>query len=242
MNDEEYGKYLKDKRVILVSHATSLVDSKQAEFIDSYDIVARLNDSVPIPEELKGDIGTRCDILYSSMSPYFRVTCKKLVEPFIDLGVKVICRPTPLKFEFIPKVGGCDVTHWQDKLIKSIGNTDICLRSVKEEPFRSRTIEMEGKIPLTGVAAVWDLLDFDVTEVYMIGFNFFTQGTYEQYAANPKNKEEKEKWEWGTKWTGGHRHSLLPQVINIKQLVKKDNRLKTDETLSTILENTKEDV
>lgn len=235
MSDEAYKKFLRGKRVVVVSHADNLVGSRQGKFIDSYDFVIRLNEGIPVPEELKIDVGERCDILYSSLSPNFRVSCGE-VQPFVDSGVKVVVRPVPLRFAKQKGVmGGCDVTKWRNTFVSRILDTDLKMRVVKDQPFLHHANEMKGNIPLTGVATVWDLVCFPVSEIMLMGFNFFMQKTYDQYPAHPKTPEEEEKWHWGTKWEDGHRHSILPQIKYLFKMMKKDPRIKVDNILARIL-------
>ena len=237
MSDTEYGEYLDGKRVIMVAHADSLVGSNSGEFIDSYDSVVRINDSVPIPEDLKPDIGTRCDILYSSIAPQFRLTKDKLYQPFLDLETTVICRPTPLrtgKIEEI-KLYSHDVRYWYERLETALEGVDLAVRMVGQEPYRSHTAKMNGRLPLTGFAGLWDLLEFNISEVYMIGFNFFVGKTYPQYHANPKSENQKEAWKEGTGLFRGRYHVVAPQIQYLKLLMEKDDRIKVDDTLSEIL-------
>ena len=45
--------FLKDKTVVIVGPAPSIIGSNQGKLIDSFDIVIRLNKALPIPEHLK---------------------------------------------------------------------------------------------------------------------------------------------------------------------------------------------
>jgi hypothetical protein len=238
MGDEEYGEYLEGKRVVLVAHGSYLVGSENGSLIDSYDVVARLNDSIPIPEELKPDIGTRCDILYSSMSPYFRLTSEKDTKSVSDLGIKVICRPIPLQMDWMPRfrIGKFDLTLWKDKLVEILQDVDVCVRVSGKEPWHKRTKEVRnGRLPLTGMTALWDLLEFGVAEVFMIGFNFFQEGTYSQYPQFPKTEEELEKWNESTGLYRGRHHILYPQMVHLETLSRRDKRIKFDEHLARII-------
>ena len=237
MSNEEYGEYLDGKRVIMVAHADSLVGSNKGSFIDTFDTIVRINEAVPIPEELKPDVGTKCDILYSSLAPQFRITKDKLYQPFLDLGTVAICRPTPIKTNRIDEVGlfSHDVSYWYDRLETALEGVDLAVRVVGQEPYRTHTAKMNGKLPLTGFAGLWDLLEFNIAEVYMIGFNFFVGKTYEQYYANPKSENQKQAWKEGTGLYSGRYHIIAPQIRYLKYLISRDNRIKVDEPLEEIL-------
>lgn len=52
-----------NKTVIIVGPANNLIGLNMGEFIDSFDIVCRLNDSYIISDERQKDYGKRCDVL-----------------------------------------------------------------------------------------------------------------------------------------------------------------------------------
>ena len=59
-------KIFKDKNVIIVGPANNLIGENKGKFIDSFDIVCRLNDSYIISKERQKDYGKRCDILFNT--------------------------------------------------------------------------------------------------------------------------------------------------------------------------------
>ena len=65
-NNEFFRKLIKGKRVIYVGPAATLEGKEMGEFIDSFDVVIRSNNSYQIPDESQVDYGSRCDILYAS--------------------------------------------------------------------------------------------------------------------------------------------------------------------------------
>ena len=65
---ELFHSYLDNKTVALVGPAESIYGTNKGHVIDKFDIVVRLNKSVPLPENLQADIGTKTDILYNSLN------------------------------------------------------------------------------------------------------------------------------------------------------------------------------
>ena len=55
-----------NKNVIIVGPANNLIGEKKGEFIDSFDVVCRLNDSYIISEDKVEDYGKRCDVLLNT--------------------------------------------------------------------------------------------------------------------------------------------------------------------------------
>lgn len=66
--DELYAHFLKDKTVALVGPSESISGTNKGHIIDKFDIVVRLNKSLPLPSKLAADIGTKTDILYNSLN------------------------------------------------------------------------------------------------------------------------------------------------------------------------------
>lgn len=67
VNDSNPFKFLiNGKRVVFVGPGTSLENIGMGKFIDTFDIVVRMNSSYDIPTGNQMDYGSRCDILYVS--------------------------------------------------------------------------------------------------------------------------------------------------------------------------------
>jgi hypothetical protein len=235
MNDQEYAEYVKNKRIVVVSHSRSLIGKEKGPLVDSYDLVVRINDSIPIPDKLKIDIGTRCDILYTSMSRHFQISKDPRHIP--KSRVKVLCRPTPLTLGSVLSMPAYNVKFWHEDLVKVLEGIEVETRVVKKEQYLPQLVECNGKLPFTGFAGVWDLLSFDVKEVFMLGFNFFLGGTCSEYAQLPKTPQAKKIWKAGTGLITGKYHTILPQVKYLQVLLERDSRLKIDEELTQILNN-----
>ena len=63
-----YSKYVENKNVVIVGPAKSIMQSKQGEFINSFDCIVRLNKSLPIQRKYEEYVGSRTDILYNSLN------------------------------------------------------------------------------------------------------------------------------------------------------------------------------
>lgn len=65
--DEAFADVVRDRRVIVIGPASSIVGARQAERVEDHDIVVRLNNGVNLLHdrpELVDDVGYRCDVLY----------------------------------------------------------------------------------------------------------------------------------------------------------------------------------
>ena len=59
--------FLKNKKVILIGPSESLLKNKNKDFIESFDIVVRVNRGIEPTEKYSEFIGNRTDILYNCM-------------------------------------------------------------------------------------------------------------------------------------------------------------------------------
>jgi hypothetical protein len=242
--DEEYRNFIRGKRIAIVAHAASIVGTKQGRLIDSYDLVVRMNNALPIPEDLKIDIGTRCDILYSHMDDRPNRFSDYRTVNNIEVMKKVewVCCPHPGFRPPVPGVeflGGTQETHKQivmQRYTRFVERMEgkCCFRETDPDNYAKHLKEMSGGIPNVGFAAVWDLLTFDVSEIFMAGFTFFLGGNYKQYITHPLTEEEiignTASYEFG------HHHQIYPQLRYFKRLRMMDSRIVIDSGLISILE------
>ena len=77
----EYCSFLQDKRVVLVAPSKSLMTSRQAALIESYDVVVRLNNGF-LTDGIESSVGHRTDILFHGLNPkkQYRLRLKPCLE------------------------------------------------------------------------------------------------------------------------------------------------------------------
>jgi hypothetical protein len=225
-----YSEYLKDKRVILVGPAPHLVDSNQKEFIESFDVIVRLNVALPVSPDRYKDIGERTDILYNCLSEnkedggktnldLWSKTIKWLGVPYPKWGVfkrqmenfekKITVSPKKVNYSYID-------TQYYIKIENELG----CR-------------------PNTGFCAMMDLLNYDIKELYVTGITFFKGGYDPSYRGSidgikvlDKNHSESLVHKRMNK-AGNHRQQ--PQIDYMKKVFASNNKLKGDAEFEKIL-------
>lgn len=92
VNIEHLKNIFENKKVILVGPANNLIGTNLGKFIDSHDVVCRLNDSFIIAEEKQKDYGRKCDVLINSCNT--RALC--VINRYIDYlkDCKLIINPS----------------------------------------------------------------------------------------------------------------------------------------------------
>ena len=150
-----YSYYLKEKNIIIVGPADYVNHGK---FIDSFDVVVRINRGHNMIND-PNKYGKRTDILYHCVSQN-NEDGGKIPE---DNNIKFI------KFTFPNnknKYGGGEKYHYNN--IKMKDNMLIV--------DHKKYLRFENKIqtmPNAGTTAIWDLLNYDIKTLYIIGFTLF---------------------------------------------------------------------
>jgi len=229
--DALFAAYLEGKTVILVGPAPQIRGSNQQQLIDSHDVVVRLNRALPVPPNLKVDIGTRTDILYNCFSESVIEPQPNRVEP--DLwkaeGVTWVASPYP------------DTYNWSRPLLALFRERNqtaqLPLHVIDAGVYDAMERELQSR-PNTGLAAVADLLSYNIKELKITGITFYKGGYLKEY----RDQGEKEVKSWVfdglNPKTGEHHtpvHKLEPQIKMMNRLCN-DDRVRVDEPLKAVLD------
>lgn len=170
LNKNKLLNFIKGKIVAIVGSAPSVL-MNDAGFIDSHDIVIRVNNY-----KLFNNTGKRTDIYYS----YFGGAVKKTAKELINDGVKFcICKCPNAQFiqsEWHRKHGkmnGVDFRYIY-RMRDGWWPTDVYVPHVAE--FLETFEVLDKHIPTTGFSAIYDTLKYEPKSVYITGFDFFESG------------------------------------------------------------------
>jgi len=219
MNDDNlYFEFLKNKRVVIVGPAQSMVGSKQGSLIDNYDVVVRIKKVLSQFPHLSEDIGTRTNVLYSWLDREPSNGGKINFESLEKDNVEFVCSAYPKGLWF------------------SEGNIEIFLNENKGK-FKFHAMDkeaylnVEGKIqtrPNTGICAILDILTHCISELYITGFTFFKGGYIKEYTDLTEHQALERMRALGF-------HSQQPQISLLKEIIVKDKRIKIDKALEKII-------
>lgn len=215
---EEYKNYLSGKRVCLVGPAPSVkqVDPAQGSQIDDYDVVVRINKSLPVSEDLKEFAGTKTNVLYNSVDQV-DASGGKLDIPFLEAEIDWLVSPYPSKQPFSGNI----------KNFVSKNRDRIKFTTFELDYYNDLELEMRTR-PNSGVLAILDLLSCDISELYITGITFFKGGYVEGY----RDQTEEEALKLMAR--SGH-HRIPPQIDYMKGILSSDTRVKMDPFLEEII-------
>jgi len=224
---EKYKHYLKGKKVCIVGPAPKIIGSSAGKVIDSYDVVVRLNNGYMFCNKHKKDIGSRMDIIYQTAIPKLGRGITMPIEK-LQNDVKWICCSFPDKkhrekiCNFVKYVDNRIPIHIVDRsrwniLSKSIG----------------KQVGKDAISPTTGLATIFDLLDYDIENLYITGFTFFKvkkkreriyykgYGTAPAYETPANLKDTK--------------HNFKAELRYFKKVIRSDDRITYDDVLKKVV-------
>jgi len=222
-----FNDILEEKTVIIVGPSNHLFDKEQKDFIESFDIIVRVNKSFPVKEHQEKYIGKRTNILYHCLEQS-EENCGKLDYDEIKKQDILIATPYPKNMNPFH----VDYIRFENE----IKNKNIKTNYI-DISFYSDFMELLGTRPNTGISAIADLLCYDIKTLYVCGFTFFETGFYEGYRdIDGMKKSENGGTEWikyDKNFNNNHIQSLQKQFI--KMLFENDKRIDGEEKLKEIL-------
>ena len=227
--DTQYNDFLKDKKVIIVGPSPSLEGKGLGDFIDSYDIVVRINKSFPIEKELQIDLGSRTDIHSHCLCTKLDCGGPVFYKEMKDQNVFVLCSYPKYVNSFHRDVIQFENDNKKWQLPFHIIDTE----------YYMDIAEMIGTRPNSGTLTILDILAYDVKELYITGFTWFRDGwrkSYKDYTeifGLEKGTIKKEKELSGE---FGGTHLQKPQEDLVREIYLNDSRVKIDDVMKEILE------
>ena len=222
-------EYLKNKRVIIVGPSNSLLNKSppQGEFIDNnFDVVVRVNRGIEPTYQYKDYIGSRTDILYNCL----------LENPdnggIIDINllkknnVKYLVYHPEVSYEGkaineIPK-------HVNKNTLKLLEESGIKTNMIDYKKYNSVSRETKCR-PNTGFIALFDLLSYDIKELYITGYTFYLDNFMDGY------KDHLDKDDFNRRNFNSKRHIQENMFQYLKKATVKKFQIKPDPLLEEIL-------
>jgi hypothetical protein len=184
LSKKDLINYFYNKSVIILGSAPSVKENK-AEFLESFDVIVRLNNYKFFNECV------RTDIYYS----YFGRSIKKTKQDIINDDIKYIICKYPNCNWGDPKDGIQDNWSWVYEYRKGFFPIPYYIPSNK---VFKENFDILNRVPTTGIAAILDIFRFKPKSIYISGFDFFSSKIHnigEPWKDGDGNHDlEKEKW------------------------------------------------
>ena len=211
--DEELAKLIEGKRIAYVCPSPHLKDQRMGHYIDSFDLVVRINQSFSMPEEQWIDYGKRTDILMNCLN----INKLRALNNNMDYV-------RALKYIICPMVSMWDI----GRVNSFLEGTGVPWQNVCDG-FLFKIFKEVGTTANTGLTGLMTLLHYDVKEIYVTGMTFFNMNTfgkvyYDEYhdsAVEYSNFSDTSDKEPSTKELRMDIHSQMPQIRYFRKILSK---------------------
>lgn len=208
---DQYAAWLKGKSVIVVGPAGYLKGRNQGAWIDSHDVVVKLNWGETLSHE---DYGSRTDVLYKRLLKLGHAD-EILIDEYVAAGIEwLVAIDNPIR------------ATAQRYLQDTIGDR---IKWFSDWQSRTEVLREVGNSPLLGLIVVRDLLKHEVASVTITGCDFYVTGYAPEYGGQPYRSYMKRR-----EGTIGPTHDAPKQLRWLQAQREKDPRLHFDERLTEI--------
>lgn len=213
--EAEYLDELVGKNVVIVGPAGYMVGQGLGEYIDSFDVIVRVNHALPIA--LPEDYGSRTTVLYHILSRRNHNADGKLTvtqEEVESWDCEWVVSRHESRSSRIRAVGPfLQGRKW----------------TAMDHEFYFKVRKEVGRLaPNTGVSAIAHLLQSQLKSLHVLGFDFYRSGVYKGYGdvgENERADKVNERW-----------HDVDAQLHFLKVLKRRDNRLVYDSVLEGLID------
>jgi hypothetical protein len=216
--DKLFNEYLNGKSVSLVGPAQSIIGTGKGYMIDKFDLVVRLNKSIPLPKNLKEDIGSRTDIIYNSLNTSDYPGQNNLSpRVYKKYGVQFVCSSYPFNNAFFKQ----DILNYVNRY-----KFELPFKAMDDIKFNIFEKYLQTR-PYTGTCAIMDLLSYPIKHLYITGLDFYQTKYYSEYRQISKEALKSTR--------SSIIHQAGPQLDYLKHVSLLDNRVILDNFLDKLL-------
>jgi hypothetical protein len=209
---------VKNKRVAVVGPSPHIIGEKLGSHIDSFDIVIRINE-FGLSSQLYEDYGSKTDIIFLALHENSSNIYKEMIRKY-DLSTLNLAVCVHHEFNLQPytvREKSLSIFEYYQDL-----KLDTKFEHLGDEKFFKRC-KTFNCYPSTGSAAVYELLECGVKELYVTGVSFYT--TKFQY-----NEEKSKIWkQFGPSNQNILRasgHNTKKEVAFLRSHCKKNKKIK----------------
>lgn len=213
-----YLNYLSNKTVALIGPAESITNTNKGHIIDQFDVVVRLNKSLPLPEHLSKDIGTKTNILYNSLNTSDFPGENKFSNSFLkQFDIHFLVCPYPFEIDLFQK----DILHYIQR-----SKFEIPFRCISLKNYKQLENSLQTR-PFTGICAIVEMLSYPIKYLYISGLDFYYTKYYQSYRRISKQQQKNNQ--------NNYIHKSKPQINLLRHLSLFDDRIILDTFLDQLL-------
>ena len=227
--DRKFNQYVKGKSVVVVGSASYLENHKKGDFIEGFDIIVRLGPGWKPPETSYEVMGKRTNIRWHSGHEFPETSGMWEMDKMVDYGVEYACVQYPRYLDYF---------HWDVKKFEKYNEKyNMPFHNWSDlELYLSLHHYLGTRLNL-GMAAVTDLLFYDIKKLHMTGFSFYAKGARDyNFKHGVKLPDYRIKDYYADKHTMVN-HAQIPQMKLLRELQNIDDRLSFDIETEEVLQH-----
>jgi hypothetical protein len=241
---DEFKNYFKDKKIAIIGPSPSVKDKEDGDFIEeNFDIIVRINKQWKHSKDLDKYIGKRTDILFNCLNSSGDCGGEIDFEYLKNNKVKYIV--STIKYDFNNK----NNNDFQFKNLE-LFNYYYYFHSknknrIKFIPINNDIYDKYSKMCDTrlnsGLMAIFYILEFEIKELYIKGFSFFTDGYLLDYRNRidniiVKDMNQMKKQLYNFMFVKNKNHDVEKQFQIFKKIyLKNTNKIKLDDKLKYLI-------
>tara|TARA_B100000424_G_scaffold271414_1_gene274018 strand:+ start:2720 stop:3451 length:732 start_codon:yes stop_codon:yes gene_type:complete len=226
-NNIDLKEFLDNKSVVIIGPASCVLKNKNGSFIDSFDVVVRVNRGVEPTDTYPEYIGQRCDLLYNCLYEHPDNGGIIDLKYFSKKGVKSIIYHPKVSFQGVATNSPPD--GMAKGALNKIQNSKYSSHMIDYQFYNSISKQTKCR-PNTGYIAIHHLLSYNIKTLFITGYTFYMDKFMSGY------KDHVDKDEFNDKCFHSKRHNQKNLFNHLKECRQKDSRIQCDKYLSRILE------
>ena len=228
LHNDRYRDFLTDKKVAIVGPSESAFFSENGNYIDSFDIVVRINRGIELVKGKETFIGSKTDILYNSLD--FDLISGGTLNGVTD-DIKFICCPYSI-----------EAHTYNDYNIASIFDK-FNIRFINTEVYNKLTSDTRSRVN-SGFGAIVDLLQHDIQQLFITGIDYYRSFYHENYCSERNRSATtnaiEEELEF-KRFDDANHHNPDRQYAYFKELATTDTRIVLDSFMTKIIKDNRYD-
>ena len=222
----EFNNFLKDKSVIIVGPSPYLKGLKRGSFIDSHDIIVRLNKGWQVDKDLVEDYGEKTTIRYHCMMEHENNGGKFEIDEMKKKNVKWLASQFPYNLSYF---------HNDNKKFNSQNQGRINFHVPADLMYHLNLHHMMQTRMNVATAAIFDLINYDIDYLDLSGISFYKDGWIGDYKSGATNTDSSGKYNMDTKDMQKEGHAQEAQMHLLKLLLATEEKFDVDDEIQNIL-------
>ena len=214
---KKFNDYLKGKSIVIVGPSPYLIGKNRGEYIDSFDIVIRMNKGWKISPNKVKDYGFKTDIRWHCMMEHPNNGGDFAINEMVNHEVKWLASQFPRNLDYFHH----DNIKFEEKNQNKINFH--CFSDLIYFLNIHRALETRPNVAQT---AVFELINYDIKNLHLMGVTFFKDGWDKGYKATKYDNKDAIKG-----------HSQEAQIHLLKLILENESKFTMDKEIEELIYN-----